>query len=175
MATHKSVSVQIKGCELLRLLAEQSEVPLDQLADAAVHAKRLFPMEATLHRAANLLLTFVVPRSAACIGALLDAAAHDEMVQRSGIASLGRLAQHGGVAWGAASLGAVNRIQRALELHRGAELQAVGLWALGRLAERLEPAVGGLQDAALRAQRLHPQSALVQRHAEDLINFLLRP
>ena len=76
MASHKSVSVQIKGCELLRLLAEQSEVPLDQLAEAALQAKRLFPMEATLHQAANLLLGFVVPRAAACIGALLDAS-HD--------------------------------------------------------------------------------------------------
>ena len=87
-------------------------------------------------------------------------------MQRSGISSLGRLAQHGGVAWGAASLGAVHRILRALELHRSAELQAVGLWALGRLAERVQPAaLCGLQDAALRAQRLHPESALVQRHA----------
>ncbi|CAL1130915.1 unnamed protein product [Cladocopium goreaui] len=141
-----------------------------------MRAKRLFPSDRLVHRAVDLVLSFAVPRSAACIGALMDAATKDEMVQRSGICSLGHLAKHGGVAWRGATNTAVNRILRALQQHKGsAALQASGLWALGRLAERLEAPGGGMQDAAQRAKQLHPDSALVQRHADELIAFLLRP
>lgn len=178
MLTHqKSPSVQVKGCEVLRLLVELSpEVPLDEIAEASMRAKRLFPSDRLVHRAVDLVLSFAVPRSAACIGALMDAATKDEMVQRSGICSLGHLAKHGGVAWRGATNTAVNRILRALQHHKGsAALQASGLWALGRLAERLEAPGGGMQDAAQRAKQLHPDSALVQRHADELIAFLLRP
>eukprot|EP00435_Cladocopium_sp_Y103_P051403 s739_g15.t6 len=178
MSTHqKSPSVQVKGCEVLRLLVELSpEVPLDEIAEASMRAKRLFPSDRLVHRAVDLVLSFAVPRSAACIGALMDAATKDEMVQRSGICSLGHLAKHGGVAWRGATNTAVNRILRALQHHKGsAALQASGLWALGRLAERLEAPGGGMQDAAQRAKQLHPDSALVQRHADELIAFLLRP
>lgn len=172
MLTHqKSPSVQVKGCEVLRLLVELSpEVPLDEIAEASMRAKRLFPSDRLVHRAVDLVLSFAVPRSAACIGALMDAATKDEMVQRSGICSLGHLAKHGGVAWRGATNTAVNRILRALQHHKGsAALQASGLWALGRLAERLEAPGGGMQDAAQRAKQLHPDSALVQRHADELI------
>ncbi|CAK9114618.1 Uncharacterized protein SCF082_LOCUS53079 [Durusdinium trenchii] len=176
MGTHgASATVQVLSSEVLRLLVEHGEVPLDEAAEAAVRAKRLFPAERRVHMAADRLLSFAVPRSAACIGTLMDASTRDEMAQRSGICSLGHLAKHGGVAWRGAGTVAVNRILRALQHHKGsAVLQATGLWALGRLAERVEPSQGGMQDAARRAKEWHPESALVQRHADDLIGFLQR-
>ncbi|CAJ1360022.1 unnamed protein product, partial [Effrenium voratum] len=93
---------------------------------------------------------------AASIGCLMDAATAEEAVQRSGICSLGHLAGKGGVAWRGAATGAVNRILRAMQHHKGsAQLQAVGLWSLGRFRERVEAPEAGMQD--------------------ELISFLLRP
>jgi len=175
MAAHRnSPSVQINGCELLRCLAELCEA-MEELAEVAQSAKKVFPRDGSVHRAADLLLSLVVPRSAASIGALMDSAAADEGVQRNGVCSLGHLAGNGGVAWRGASPVAVSRILRAMANHRrSAEMQAVGLWALGRFVERVEAPAAGMQDAAERAKKYHPDSALVCRHADKLIAYLLR-
>lgn len=170
-----SPSVHINACEVLRSLAESGEAPMDELAQVAQGAKRAFPHDPTVHRAADMLLKLVVPRTAANVGALMDTSASDEAIQRSGICSLGQLAAHGGVAWCGAASGAVSRILRAMSVHAGsADTQAVGLWALGRLAERVEAPWAGMHDAAERARSRHPSSALVRRHAEELLAYLLR-
>jgi len=175
MAAHRtSPSVQINGCELLRCLAELCEA-MEELAEVGQSAKKAFPRDSSVHRAADLLLSLVVPRSAASLGALMDSAAADEGVQRNGVCSLGHLAGNGGVAWRGASTVAVSRILRAMANHRrSAEMQAVGLWALGRFVERVEAPASGMQDAAERAKKYHPDSALVCRHADKLIAYLLR-
>eukprot|EP00931_Biecheleriopsis_adriatica_P057149 TRINITY_DN3389_c0_g2_i1.p1 TRINITY_DN3389_c0_g2~~TRINITY_DN3389_c0_g2_i1.p1 ORF type:complete len:1643 (-),score=506.78 TRINITY_DN3389_c0_g2_i1:98-5026(-) len=177
MSGHRSSpSVQINSCEVLRCLAELGEAPMDELAEAGQSAKRAFPRDAAVHRAADLLLSLAVPRSAASIGTLMDSSPKEEAVQRNGICSLGHLAGNGGVAWRGASTVAVNRILRAMGHHQGsAELQAVGLWALGRFAERVEAPEAGMQDAAERAKKRHANSALVCRQADQLIAYLMRP
>jgi len=105
----------------------------------------------------------------------MDAKLADEAIQRSGAQSLGQLAGHGGLAWRGAAAGAVGRVLRALVHHSGSQaMQAVGLWALARLAERVEAPSAGMQDAAERARQRHPSSALVCRHADELTAYLLR-
>merc|ERR1711920_215083 len=171
-----SPSVQINGCEVLRCLAEFGEAPLDEMGRAAQHAKHAFKQDAAVHRSADLLLALVVPRSAAAVGALMDARPQDEPIQRSGICSLGQLAVHGGVAWRGAASGAVSRVLRAMAIHgSNVETQAVGIWALGRLAERVEAPANGMYEAVERAKKLHPDSALVRTHADKLLAFLVRP
>lgn len=67
----------------------------------------------------------------------------------------------------------MSRIVRAMTNHRdNVALQAVGLWALGRLSERVEAPTAGMYDAATRAKAKHKESALVQRHADQLLAYL---
>merc|ERR1719468_78901 len=106
----------------------------------------------------------------------MDTAINDAGTQRGGMSTLGQLASHGGVAWQGTASAAVGRVLRAMQRHtRCAETQAVGLWALGRLAERVEAPAAGMHDAAERARRHHPHSALVHRQADQLTAFLTRP
>ncbi|CAE7548308.1 unnamed protein product, partial [Symbiodinium microadriaticum] len=130
LRTHRaSASVQIAGCEVLRCLAELAEAPLEELSEAAQLAKRAFPEDSAVHRAADALLSFAIPRSAAAIGSLMDSATTDETAQRNAICSLGHLAGYGGVAWRGASRVALNRILRAMAQHKGSPvLVASGLW-----------------------------------------------
>lgn len=149
---------------------------MEELSEAAQLAKRAFPEDSAVHRAADALLSFAIPRSAAAIGSLMDSATTDETAQRNAICSLGHLAGYGGVAWRGASRVALNRILRAMAQHKGSPvLVASGLWALGRFAERVDAPRGGLQDAAQQAKKSHPNSALVGRHADELIAYLMRP
>lgn len=176
IARHRdTAAIQINGCEMLRCLAELGEAPMDELGRVAQDAKRAFPRDAAVHRAADALLVLVVPRTAAAIGSLMDARIGDAEVQSSGIHSLGQLALYGGIAWRSSGSGAVCRVLRAMSTHKGnVHLQATGLWALGRLAERVEAPTAGMLDAAKRAKQSHQDSALVCQYATHLEAYLMR-
>lgn len=177
LATHRdSPSVHINGCEVLRCLAELGEAPMEDLGLAAQEAKRAFPRDRAVHRSADSLLMLVVPRTVGAVGALMDTKMEDAELQNSAARTLGQLAGYGGIAWKGCAPGAVSRIVRAMGNHRNnVPLQAVCLWSLGRLAERVEAPTAGMYDAADHARKKHPNSALVVRHADQLCAYLARP
>lgn len=85
LAAHRgSAPALIAGCELLRCLAEAGGAAPEGLAEAAQGAKRAQPKDPAVHRAADLLLGYVVPRTAAALGALMDGARGDEARRAGG-------------------------------------------------------------------------------------------
>lgn len=176
-AHRESASVQVNGCELLRSLAElDNSSPLEELAHVALQAKRSFPQERSVAKAADSLLSHVLPRVTNTIGLQMDQQPMDTGVQHSSVKKLGELATYGAVAWRSVCSVAVGRILRAMANHKhDVSLQAIGLWALGRLAERAGSPNTGMCDAAERAKKNHPESALVQKHADQLRSLVLQP
>jgi hypothetical protein len=178
LTTHRdSATVHINGCETLRCLAEMGgEAPVEDFAKVAQEAKRAFPRDKAVHRSADALLALVVPRMVRSVSMLMDTKIDDPEIQNSAARTLGQLAGYGGVAWKSSASGAVSRIMRAMVNHRrSVALQAVCLWALGRLAERVEAPTAGMYDAAEHAKKQHSDSALVCRHADQLCEYLMRP
>eukprot|EP00439_Symbiodinium_sp_Y106_P048179 s3140_g6.t1 len=133
-AHRASASVQIAGCEVLRCLAELAEAPLEELSEAAQLAKRAFPEDSAVHRAADALLSFAIPRSvqlpklSGLSYRMPSATPFAELLAPllKGLygwdEGLGHLAGYGGVAWRGASRVALNRILRAMAQHKGSRL-----------------------------------------------------
>jgi len=165
-----SRSVQINACEVLRSLADDGVTPVDDFARAGLWVKQNFPADVAVHRSADNLLAVVVPRIVGAVGSLMDSDLISVDTQLHGTQKLGDMASYGSMAWKAAvAAAAAGRVLRALATHASnTSMQAIGLWALGRLAERVDAPSAGMLDAADMARKKHPKSALVCRCAEDL-------
>lgn len=176
MRTHSgSPSVQINGCEALRSLAEHGGISQDGLGDAACNAKRAFPQDVNVHRAADGLLSFIVPRAISAIGHLMDLQPQDVAVQVDAINALSQLTAYGGVAWQGLASVAVGRTTRAMQVHPFNEkIQTIGCWALGLLVERVDAPKAGIEEAVVRTKRAFPDSAIVRRYADALLALLMQ-